>query len=54
MTVSRRRRKRLADLRDADEQKRQNLRQTKADALVEALKSADTAGVARLIDDLEE
>ena len=38
----------------AEEQRQATQRQTRADALVDALTSADTAGVPRLIDDLKE
>ena len=46
--------KRAADLKAADDKAKQKQRKTKADALVDALTSADTAGVPRLIDDLKE
>ncbi len=46
--------KRAADLKAADDEAKQKQRKTKADALVDALASADTAGVLRLIEDLKE
>jgi formylglycine-generating enzyme required for sulfatase activity len=45
---------RLAALRTAEEQARQKQRETRASDLVDALATADTAGVSRLIDDLKE
>ncbi len=46
--------KRAADLRAADEEAKQKQRQTRAGALADALVTADTAGVSRLIEDLKE
>jgi formylglycine-generating enzyme required for sulfatase activity len=45
---------RLAELRTAEEKAKQKQRETRAAGLVDALATADTAGVPRLIDDLKE
>ncbi len=46
--------KRQADLKAADDAARARQRQTRADSLVQALESADTAGVPRIVADLSD